>query len=171
MVPSFSKVPEQALQYLNWLAVPENDFVLRYGFEGEHYKMADGVPEPIDIDYNNKTRISLGDLGIMYNGDPSVERDLATRIKNTAERQKVLVKEYYDIGIENSYVTYTHVQPIESETKYASNLTAKGDEILVQSVIAKPENFDAVYDRLVAEYLSIGGQEIIDEKTRAYRNR
>jgi putative aldouronate transport system substrate-binding protein len=171
MVPSFSKVPEQALQYLNWLAIPENDFVLRYGFEGEHYKMVDGVPEPIDIDYNNKTRLSLGDLGIMYNGDPSVERDLATRIKNTAERQKLLVKEYYDIGIENSYVSYVHVQPIESENKYSSNLLAKGDEILVQSIMAKPENFDAVYDRLVAEYLAIGGQEIIDEKTKAYRNR
>jgi putative aldouronate transport system substrate-binding protein len=171
MVPSFSKVPEQALQYLNWLAVPENDFVLRFGFEGEHYKMVDGVPETIDRDYNTKTRISVADLYNMYNGDPSVERSLATRLKNTADRLTDLVTDYYEIGVENSYTDYTHLQPIESVNKYSGNLSAKADEILVQSLMAKPENFDAVYDRLVAEYLSIGGQEIIDEKTRAYRSR
>jgi putative aldouronate transport system substrate-binding protein len=169
MVPSFSKVPEVALQYLNWLATPENDFVIRYGFEGEHYRLIDGLPVAIDTEYNSKTRINPGDLAIVYNGDPNFERDLAGRTAEAPPRVGPLYKDYVNIGLENSWVYYSFLKPIESETKYASNLNAKRDEIMVQSIMARPENFDTVFDRLIAEYLAIGGQEIIDEKTRVYQ--
>jgi putative aldouronate transport system substrate-binding protein len=171
MVPAFSKVPDVALQYLNWLSILENDFVLRYGFEGEHYNLVDGFPVVIDRDYNAKTRMNLGDLQLPYNGDPIIENALAN-IRNTFPERTIQIRlDQYPIATENSYVPYDFGQPIDSEIKYASNLQAKADEIYVQSIMAKPENFDATYDRLVAEYLRIGGQEIIDEKTKVYNTK
>jgi putative aldouronate transport system substrate-binding protein len=169
MVPSFSKAAPQALQYLNWLAQPDKAGDVIFGVEGEHWRMVNGVRTPIDIEYNAKSRITLGDLAIMYNGDPNPEMDLAARLAGVSDRLKPLVQAYYDVGNENTWQDYSFLKVIESETKYSSNLTAKSNEIYTQSIMAKPQDFDAVYERLVAEYLAIGGQEIIDEKTKAYR--
>jgi putative aldouronate transport system substrate-binding protein len=172
MIPAFSKAAPQALEYLNWLAQPENEKELRFGVEGEHINWVNGIPVPIDLDYNNNTRISMGDLTIMYNGDPEPARDLAARLLPLSDRMKPLYQAYYDLGNQPpTWQNYAFAQPIESETKYSSNLQAKKNEIYTQSVMAKPQDFDAVYDRLVREYLAIGGQEIIDEKVKAWRNR
>jgi putative aldouronate transport system substrate-binding protein len=169
MIPSFSKAAPQALQYLNWLAQPDKAGDVIFGVEGEHYRMLNGIRTPIDMEYNAKSRMNPGDLAIMYNGDPDPEMDLAVRLIGVSDPLKPLVQAYYDIGNENTWENYTFLKSIESETKYSSNLRAKSDEIYTQSIMARSQDFDAVYDRLVAEYLAIGGQEIIDERIKAYR--
>jgi putative aldouronate transport system substrate-binding protein len=47
-------------------------------------------------------------------------------------------------------------------------LTAKRDTFLPQAVAAPVDQFDAVYDAGMEDYLASGGQAIIDERTEAY---
>lgn len=58
---------------------------------------------------------------------------------------------------------------LPSEIRYAAALNEKNDEIFVKVITASPEAFDAVYDEEVAEYLSIGGQQVREEKHLAYQ--
>ena len=171
MVPSFSKAAPQALQYLNWLAQEEKAGDVIHGVEGEHWRWADGIRAPINLEYNNTSRLSLGDLTIMYNGNPNPSMDLAQRLALLSARNKPLMQAYYDLGSYNTYTDYVFNQEIVSETKYRSNLQAKSSEVYTQSIMARPQDFDSVWDRLLREYLQIGGQEVIDERTEAYRNR
>lgn len=171
MNPSFSKATPQALQYLNWLAQENLASDVIHGVEGEHWRWANGIREPIDIEYNNNTRINPGDISIMYNGNPDPKQILAMGVAARSERIKPLYQAFFELGNENTYTPYTFNQEIASETKYSSNLQAKSAEIYTQCIMAKPQDFDSVWDRLIREYLTIGGQEIINEKTAAYRNR
>jgi putative aldouronate transport system substrate-binding protein len=47
-------------------------------------------------------------------------------------------------------------------------LAEKRDKLLIQAVVAKPEEFDTVWDRGYADYLRSGGQAIIDERRAKY---
>lgn len=53
---------------------------------------------------------------------------------------------------------------IESESEVGSSLTSKRDSLLTKAVSASVEQFDAVYDEGMADYLASGGQSIIDER-------
>ena len=56
-----------------------------------------------------------------------------------------------------------------AETNYKTDLDAKKAELYVKSIMASPDAFDSTWDTMVEEYMRIGGQEIIDEKTAVYR--
>ena len=47
-------------------------------------------------------------------------------------------------------------------------LAEKRDVLLTQSVVAAPEDFDSVFDSGLNDYLSSGGQAIIDERITAW---
>ncbi|MGI5899088.1 MAG: hypothetical protein ACOX8S_04090 [Christensenellales bacterium] len=163
-VPSFSKNVDGAVMYLNWLADYQNDRVLRLGFEGEHYDMVDGVPTVIDLDYNTKTRVSTGDLCLMYNGNPNLEENLAATLINLPEPDRPIREMAELIDNYNSFAPATFTSVIRSELDYSVALEEKEGELRVKIIMCKPEDFDATWDKLVNEYLSIGGQAVIDEK-------
>src|SRR5690606_25409931 len=56
---------------------------------------------------------------------------------------------------------------IQSEAKYYSVLSNKDNEIFVKVITT--EDFDAVYDAEVEEYMRMGGEEVMNEKRQAYR--
>ena len=173
MVPSFSRAAPQALQYLNWLAQDDMNKAgnIIYGVEGEHWRWGDGIRQDIDREYNANSRMGVGDLNLMYNGNPNPAIDLAQRLFVTPPRLRPLQQAYFDLGSTNTFTDFVFTQEIVSETKYSSNLQAKANEVYTQSIMARPQDFDAVWDRLTREYLQIGGQEVIDERTAAFRNR
>ena len=51
-----------------------------------------------------------------------------------------------------------------AETDVGTSLTSKRDALLTQAVSASVDQFDAVYDAGMADYLASGGQAIIDER-------
>ena len=53
---------------------------------------------------------------------------------------------------------------IESETEVGSSLTSKRDELFTKAVTASVEEFDAVYDDYMTQYMANGGNDIIDER-------
>ena len=57
---------------------------------------------------------------------------------------------------------------IEAEDGMNTSLPNKRDTFLTQSVVAPADQFDAVYDAGMDDYLSSGGQAIIDERQAAY---
>jgi putative aldouronate transport system substrate-binding protein len=62
------------------------------------------------------------------------------------------------------YPAHYNVGTIESETEVGSSLTEKRDELLTKAVTATVEEFDSVYDSIMADYMNMGGQDIIDER-------
>jgi len=57
---------------------------------------------------------------------------------------------------------------IQAELGMNTVLPSKRDTFLTQSVVAPVDQFDAVYDAGMDDYLASGGQAIIDERTEAY---
>ena len=60
------------------------------------------------------------------------------------------------------------ITSIEAETGVGEGLNAKRDQAFSLSVVAPVDQFDSVWDENMAEYLSAGGQAIIDERTTAW---
>lgn len=169
MVPSFSKAVNEAVMYIDWLADYGNDRVLRYGFEGEHYEMADGVPVTKDVEYNAKTRIYVTDLALPYNGDPDVEINKKTLIDLLPEKNQPIRQDSLTIGTAGGYTKYAFGKPNQAQIKYKSNLDSKAAELYVKSIMAKPEEFSDTFDTLLKEYMQIGGQEVADEASKMYQ--
>ena len=65
---------------------------------------------------------------------------------------------------EGRVVAKFSVGAIESENEVGSSLDSYRDTWLNQAVVASVEDFDKVYDACQAEYLGMGGQEIINER-------
>jgi putative aldouronate transport system substrate-binding protein len=61
-----------------------------------------------------------------------------------------------------------NVGQIKAEEGMATALKEKRDTMPVQSVVAKPDQFDAVYDGGMKDFLNSGGQAIIDERKTTY---
>ena len=53
---------------------------------------------------------------------------------------------------------------IVAEEGVGTSLTEKRDTFLCQAVVAAEADFDAIYDAGMEDYLSSGGQDIIDER-------
>ena len=61
-------------------------------------------------------------------------------------------------------VTTYHCGAIEAEQEYGTRLPEFRDSLLNKAVTASVDDFDAVYDQGMDDYLTNGGQEIIDER-------
>ena len=57
-----------------------------------------------------------------------------------------------------------NVGEIAAEAGVGDTLSSKRDQLYDQAVVAKVEDFDSVWDSIMADYLSAGGQAIMDER-------
>ena len=58
-----------------------------------------------------------------------------------------------------------NVGEIAAEAGVGDTLSAKRDQVYDNAVVASEADFDSVWDSYLADYLSSGGQAIIDERT------
>ncbi|MGI5899939.1 MAG: extracellular solute-binding protein [Christensenellales bacterium] len=172
MVPSFSTSVNEAIIYLNWLSAYENYDTMAYGVEGEHYELDEnGIPMTIDAEYNSKTRISVTDLALTFNGDP--QRGMMMISRGLSEPNQPVRKNAAIIGTYGQYVGarysfFNMGAPNEASTKYSINLADKIGEIYVKSIMAPVGSFDTTFDTLVQEYMQIGGNEVAAEAKQLY---
>ena len=61
-------------------------------------------------------------------------------------------------------VAHYNVGAIEAEEGIGTSLSEKRDAFLCKVIVASPEEFDAIYDAGMEDYLASGGQDIIDER-------
>ncbi|MFC5649279.1 extracellular solute-binding protein [Paenibacillus solisilvae] len=171
MVPASSKRGAEAIKYLDWMAQPEVLFTLMNGVEGEDYKLADGVPIRIESDATSKRMYNSGDITMITQGADfgSNEKNWAAAAASVPEEFQQYVKDAYKMSLTDTIRYANFTTPIEAENKYIPTLQDKYEEIIVKSVMAKPEAFSKTYDDLLKDYMASGGDAIVKERTEAYQ--
>ena len=168
--PATNEEPLASLMYLDWISAPEHIEYLQIGEEGvTHNKLEGGAVQTIaatgdaiqnsgmNIDYTmtcNGLKLADADLTVKsraysYAGiDPAIV-EAADKICNT------------DMKVGKN----VNVGAITAEEGMGPALSEKRDIAYDTAVIASVEEFDAVWDAAMADYLASGGQAIMDERT------
>jgi putative aldouronate transport system substrate-binding protein len=171
--PATNDEPLASLLYLNWITKLENRRFLQIGVEGiNHEVLEDGTIQsiaavgemvmnsPNNIDYT----ITCNGLDV---GDPELNaKSLALGYGGVDPR--FIVKAYELTNRDARYAKNVSVGDILAEEGMGPVLSEKRDNLLIQAIVAKPEEFDSVWDRGFQDYLRSGGQAIIDERAEKY---
>ena len=166
-LPSTNKEPVASLLYIDFISSPETIKFLQTGEEGVNFTMTeDGAYQilPATGEWVKNSGNNI-DYTMTCNGLYLGEATGATTALSYPGIPAEIVIQANEFGKNNGrYPAHYNVGTIESETEVGSSLTEKRDELLTKAVTASVEDFDAVYDELMADYMNIGGQEIIDER-------
>src|SRR5690554_1715899 len=171
--PATNKEPLASLLYLDWITKLENRKFLQIGEKGAtHEVLADGTIQtiaatgekimnsPNNIDYT----ITINGLDL---GDPDLNiKSVALGYAGVDKR--FIEKAYQTTNNDARYNINVNVGEIKAEEGMGPALAEKRDNLLIQAVVAKPKEFDAVWDKGYADYLRSGGQAIIDERKEKY---
>nr|WP_232510137.1 extracellular solute-binding protein [Paenibacillus crassostreae] len=171
MVPKISKHAEEAVKYLNWMANPEHYIPLQNGIEGLTYEMKDGIPVTLENEDTKRMMYNYFDYCIIFNGKfiSPVNEELNINANTYNPQYSQFTMKSIEYGMKDGIELPRIRTVIESEIKYMDVLTEKYDEVFVKVVTAQPEQFDAVYDKEVEDYMSMGGEQVMIEKRTAYR--
>ena len=173
--PITNKEPLASLLYLNWISKFENRSFLQIGEEGVHHEVtADGAIKklaatgekimnaPDNIDYT----ITINGLDI---GDE--ELNIKSMALSYVNVDADIIKQAYEYSIrDNVTIKNYNLGEITSEASMGPALSDKRNTLLTQSVVADKGKFDQVFDSGLKDYLSSGGQAIIDERNTAFEN-
>ena len=167
--PATNKEPLASLLYLEWISTLKNRKFLAIGEPGVHHDvLPDGavIIKPVEGDkrinslYNIDYTITLNGLDL---GDPVINaKSLALGYGGVDSRyiERAYRTQITDVRI----VPVFKVGEITSEQGMGPSLSEKRNTFLVKSVVAKVRDFDKVFDAGMQDYLSSGGQAIIDER-------
>ncbi|WP_336743957.1 extracellular solute-binding protein [Paenibacillus sp. y28] len=172
MVPKFSKNAEAAVKYLNWMAQKDVLTRLVYGEEGKNHKLVDGLPVLMDNDETKNLLYNPGDNAIISN-----DIDFGSEDKNLKAKSLVLPENYradamvsYKNGLTDGAAPLRFPRPIQAEVKNGKALLDKYEQMLVKSMMAKPDSFDKTYDDALKDFMSSGGDAIQKERQEAYKS-
>lgn len=171
IVPSFSKRSVEAVKYLNWMAQDEVIQYMAFGQEGVHHDVVDGFPVRNGSDADKKLLFNTGDMLVITNGI-----DFGSPERNLAYNGLVIDEKHRDAAMANRKMSSQDAvrqpiafdKPLDSEAKNSTIMLEKYEELLVKSMMAKPEQFDATYDAALKDFMSAAGNEVIAERTAAY---
>ena len=167
--PVTNDEPLASLLYLDFISEPETIRFLQAGEEGvTHNVLESGAIEIIaaegDAIQNSGKNI---DYTITCNGTCFGDQELATLslAYGYAGVDPELVLAADKIAMTDGIAPENvNVGIIEAEAGVGDTLSAKRDQLYDQAVVAADGDFDATWDRLMDEYLSAGGQDIMDER-------
>jgi putative aldouronate transport system substrate-binding protein len=172
-IPAFAKNPTGALQYLNWLAIPENYQFLQRGQLNVNHWIVDGVPniQPVAAGHpwfqNSSQNI---DMTMPMNGVEMGSQELNSR---------VLALSYGSVPPEKIVTAYAYATkgaraPIVTQytttvNQYSQVLADKADALIAQAITARPADFDRIWDAGIADFMASGGQEVYNERASLWR--
>jgi putative aldouronate transport system substrate-binding protein len=173
-MPATNTEPLASLLYLNWMATFENRYFLQTGVEGQNYTYNDdGVlvaQIPSDPFYTMSSS-NNSDTAFIINGLDlgSAEATAATMALGYANIDPELIKVAYATALQNG-VSFGNINlgTIDAEQGIKEALGEKRDIILNTAVNASVEDFDAVWDAGMEDYLASGGQAVMDERMAKY---
>ena len=168
--PTTNDEPLASLLYLDWISDPEHIEYLQIGDEGvTHEKTADGaytfMPATGAAIMNSGQNI---DMTITCNGLhlSTDELTLASLANNYPPCDPADVARANEVANNGKKPTKNaKISTIDAEEGAGEILNGKRDVIFDKCMSCKPDEFDALWDELMADYLSSGGQDIIDERT------
>jgi putative aldouronate transport system substrate-binding protein len=165
--------PEAVMMYINWMAQPEVLEFLQYGVEGKHHNVVNGI-KVLNSEYDGEDRFVSTNANI----------DLFVMVSQTrrdATSKEAMAATYCPIGYEylmdqifenNARKTYIHnyrfTTPIVSQSTYGEDLRTRFQAISAEVIKCPADQFDTLYDSLVAEYVAAGLDEIHAEKAAVY---
>ncbi|MNW50026.1 hypothetical protein D3C74_274640 [compost metagenome] len=129
------------------------------------------MPVTLENDDVDRLLFNYFDYCIILNGKYVSSKDERLNLKANASnaRFEEFTRKSVEYGMNDGIEPPRLHAILSSEIRYAAILNEKNDEIFVKVITASPEEFDAVYDQEVAEYLSMGGQQVREEKHQAYQ--
>jgi putative aldouronate transport system substrate-binding protein len=170
-VPKASKYAAEVVQYLDWLSQDDVMMAMKFGVEGENYKLVDGIPMREENESTKNKLYNTGDMYMISNGtdfgDP--EKNKKGMTFNFPEAQRADAAIAYENGLQDGIVPLRFDHPIEAEAKYGKALKDKYEQLLVKSIMTKPADFSKVYDDQLKDYMANGGEQIVKERTEAYQ--
>lgn len=168
--PSTNSEPLASLLYLDWISDPEHIQYLQIGDEGvTHTVEADGAiatqSATGDAIMNSGMNI---DYTITCNGlklvDPEItKKSIALTYPGIASEDVVKADTLANTNLKVG--KNVNVGAISAEEGVGDTLSSKRDIVYDNAVVASEADFDKVWDDGIADYLSAGGQAIIDERT------
>jgi len=171
-IPSFSKNPIGALQYLNWLSKPENYRFLQIGELNVNHVMRDGAPNIFAMPANHpwiqnsaqNIDLTMPLNGVQMGNDELNARVLALSYGSTPPQTIV---DAYAISTKNARAGAVR-QVTTTVNQYSQTLQDKADALLAQAIRATPAQFDSVFDTAYRDWLSSGAQEVYNERARLW---
>jgi putative aldouronate transport system substrate-binding protein len=165
--PATNKEPLASLLYVNFISNAETIKFLQTGKEGVNHEItADGAYKTLAAtgEWVMNSGMNI-DYTITVNGLYLGEATDASRALNYSSVPAEIVVGAHEAAIANGRTAkHYNVGDITAETDVGTSLTSKRDALLTQAVSASVDQFDAVYDAGMADYLASGGQAIIDER-------
>jgi putative aldouronate transport system substrate-binding protein len=170
LIPKSSKRAVEVIKFLDWMSDYKVIFDLQNGKEGVVHKMgADGIPVILDTEEAKKVIYNYTDYSMLVNGKEMGDPDKTMQANAADPKYKDFTIASIKVGDQDGVLLPRFDKPIEAEIKYSQTLNDKAIEAYVKSVTAKPADFDKVYDEMTAEYMKIGGKEVMDEKLKVYK--
>lgn len=171
--PKTNDEPVASLLYLDFVSRPENIKFLQIGEEGvTHEVMSDGAIKVIaSTDENIMNSPNNIDYTITNNGLNLGDADLnvrSTALNYVGVDASTIERAYKYTTFDGIFTPNYNFCEIVAEVGIGAALNEKRDTFLTQAVVAPADNFDKVFDGGFNDYLSSGGQAIIDERTAAW---
>ena len=171
--PTTNDEPLASLLYLDWISAPEHIKYLQIGDEGvTHNVLDDGAIECIaatgDPIMNSGNNI---DYTITCNGLSLGDEDLTllSMAHSYPSCDPADVQQALDYAATNNKIAKNvKVPEVVAENGMGEALSSKRDVVFDTALAAKPADFDKVWDQGIADYLSAGGQAIMDERTEKF---
>ncbi|MBR3305866.1 MAG: extracellular solute-binding protein [Lachnospiraceae bacterium] len=168
--PTTNDEPLASLLYLDWISDPVHIEYLQVGDEGvTHNVLPDGaytfMAATGDAIMNSGQNI---DMTITCNGLhlSTEELTLKSLANNYPPCDPADVARANEVACNGKKPTKNaKITAVEAETGKGESLAEKRNQAWALSVVAPVDQFDAVWDENMANYLSAGGQDIIDERT------
>jgi len=174
--PATNQNPLASLLYLDFMSRLEVRNTLAFGIEGVHHiRHANGAIETLPQDYVDGDQIIVSlrnfDVSLMVNGvdlgdDVLSGLTIGYGYPGIDPAQVLAARE---AGLTHGrWMRRVQHRPIAAEGIFGGPLNDIRDTVLNQSIVAPVDQFDAVFDAGMQNYMTAGGQAIIDERDQAW---
>jgi len=169
-VPAFSRQPEAALRYLNWLCIPENYMFIQRGHEGVNHEMVDGIPQIITRPPNDpwiQNSAQNIDFTMLQNGVETGNQDNNIRALAFSYPgfSSDVILNAYNISVRNARApVVVNVPTPPNAAMYGQTLQDMTNALLARAITASPADFDRVWTTGIQDWLRSGGQAVFDER-------
>jgi putative aldouronate transport system substrate-binding protein len=170
-IPAYSKAPQAAMRYLNWLSRVENCSFLQIGPEGIVHDMINGIPQLKaatggwiqNSGYNMDYTIPHNGLNL---GDPA--KNLRALTAGYRPEYSGQVERAYAMALKDGKPYPVVPVTLTAGVEYAATLSGKENALKVAAITCPPAQFDKVWDEGFKDWLASGGQAVIDERRAKY---
>ncbi len=169
--PTTNDEPLASMLYLDWISDPEHIQYLQIGDEGvTHEVLESGAVQtiaaeaPAIMNSGNNIDLTITCNGLKLTDEALTNESLAYGYGAGEPDPEVVIQSMKTCTTDAILPLAVNVGAIEAEEGMGEALSSKRDIVFDNAVIAAEADFDAVWDEGMDDYLSSGGQDIMDER-------